>query len=215
MPASSLEFLINHLTERGVLKTPLIIDAFKNIDRAKFTTEETRCFAYVDEALSIPGGQTISQPYTVAFMLELLEPKPGEKILDIGAGSGWQTSILAHIVGEKGKVFAMEIVLELCKFGKANVAKFNFIEKGVVKWICGDASKGLPNEAFFDKIIAAAALNGEVPQEWKDQLRIGGRIVVPIGNSIWLFIKKDKDNFEAIEHPGFVFVPFVSDHYGK
>ena len=109
----------------------------------------------------------------------------------------------------------MEIIPELCKFGKKNVEKFNFIEKGIIEWICGDASKGLPNEAPFDKIIAAASLGGQVPQEWKDQLKIGGRIVVPIGNSIWLFIKKDKDNFETIEYPGFVFVPFVDEHRGK
>jgi len=209
MPIGDLNSLVSHLIENGVLKTPAIIDAFRNIDRAKFVPEEMKPFAYIDEALSIPGGQTISQPYTVAFMLELLEPKPGEKILDIGAGSGWQTALLAHIVGEKGKVIAMEIVPELCKFGKANVAKFDFMEKGTVKWHCADASKGFPEEASFDKIIAAAALDGKIPQEWKDQLKLGGRIVVPIKESIWLFTKKAENNFEEKEYPGFVFVPFV------
>jgi protein-L-isoaspartate(D-aspartate) O-methyltransferase len=213
----SLDFLINQLLKNGVLKTSTIIDAFKNIDRAKFVPEDMKCFAYVDEALSIGAGQTISQPYTVAFMLELLEPQAGEKILDIGAGSGWQTALLAHIVSSPpvsgadggGKIFAMEIVPELCKFGKKNVENFNFIKKRIVEWICGDASKGLSDKAPFDKIIAAAALDRGVPQEWKDQLKIGGRIVVPIKESIWLFIKKDKDNFEEQEYPGFVFVPFI------
>ena len=211
-----MDKLIRHLQEIGVLKDPLIIDAFKNIDRAKFIPEDMKQWAYIDEALSIGSGQTISQPYTVAFMLELLEPKPGEKILDIGAGSGWQTCLLAHIVGEKGKVFGIEIIPELCKFGKKNVKSFNFIEKGVVEWICGDASQKatfdpVRNEISggVDKIIAAAALGDDIPQEWKDQLKIGGRIVTPIKDSIWLFIKKDKDEFETKEYPGFAFVPFV------
>lgn len=220
MPVGSLNLLVSHLIEIGVLKTSFIIDAFKNIDRMKFTPEEMKPFVYVDEALSIPSGQTISQPYTVAFMLELLQPQPGEKILDIGAGSGWQTALLAHIVGGPpaggGKVFAIEIVPELCKFGKKNVAQYNFIEKRVVEWICGDASQketfeSIKNEVpgGVDKIIVAAALHNAVPQEWKDQLKIGGRIVVPIKNSIWLFIKKGEDDFEEKEYPGFAFVPFV------
>lgn len=211
-----MDKLIRHLQEIGVLKTPLIIDAFKNIDRAKFIPEDMKQWAYIDEALSIGSGQTISQPYTVAFMLELLEPKPGEKILDIGAGSGWQTCLLAHVVGEKGKVFGMEIVPELCKFGKKNVKNFNFMEKGIVEWICGDASQKATFDPVInlvsngvDKIIAAAALDNKIPQEWEEQLKIGGRMVVPIGNSIWLFIKKDKDVFETKEYPGFAFVPFV------
>jgi protein-L-isoaspartate(D-aspartate) O-methyltransferase len=220
MPTGSLELLVNHLMETGVLKTPAIIDAFKKIDRIKFVPDNAKQWAYIDEALSIGAGQTISQPYTVAFILELLEPKPGEKILDIGAGSGWQTSLLAHIVGDPsgggGRVFAIEIVPELCKFGEANVSKFNFAKKGIVKWLCGDASQKttfdpVRNEisSGVDKIIAAAALKDDLPQEWKDQLKIGGRMVIPIRNSIWLFIKKDEENFKTVEYPGFSFVPFV------
>lgn len=141
-------------------------------------------------------------------MLELLQPKPGHKILDVGAGSGWQTSLLAHIVGEKGSVHAMEIVLKLCKFGKENVSKYNFIEKDVVECFCQSAEKGLKEKAPFDGIIAAAALGGDVPEEWKKQLKPGGRLVVPIKSSIWLFVKQDDDEFEEHEHPGFAFVPF-------
>ncbi len=229
MPCADLNSLINHLLETGVLKTPAIIDAFKNIDREQFTPEDMKCFAHVDEALTIPGGQTISQPYTVAFMLELLQPESGDKILDIGAGSGWQSALLAHIASQKeeGKVFSIEIVPELCKFGKSNISKLSFLKKGIVEWICGDASEGLAKEAPFDRIIAAAALGGparnashsdaggKVPQEWKSQLKIGGRMVIPVEQSIWLFIKKDENNFEEKEYPGFTFVPFVENPQNK
>jgi protein-L-isoaspartate(D-aspartate) O-methyltransferase len=116
----------------------------------------------------------------------------------------------------------------LCKFGKKNVKEFNFMEKGIVEWICGDASQKatfdpVRNEVpdGVDKIIAAAALparnashsdaggDDKIPQEWKDQLKIGGRMVIPIKGSIWLFIKKDNNEFETKEYPGFAFVPFV------
>ena len=118
--------LINHLINVGVLKTPEIIKAFYKIDRAFFVPKEFHDYAYEDYPLSIGYGATISQPYTVAFMLELLQPKKGEKILDVGSGSSWTTALLAHIVGIKGKIFGVEIVPELIKFAKDNLKKFKF-----------------------------------------------------------------------------------------
>lgn len=250
--------LIDSLINEGWLKTPRIIGAFRKIKRADFLPARTRHnFADVDgsvagwpddmkdlaelnEALSIGYGQTISQPLVVAFMMELLQPSVGEKILDIGSGSGWTTALLSEIVGNKGKVIAIEIVPELKKFGEKNVEKYNFlapyrtegsgagIEKGIAEFICADGSKGYKKEAPYDKILASAAIypvrnevsNGvdKLPSAWKEQLKIGGRIVTPIGSSIWLFIKKsssfaeatkDKAEFEEIEYPGFAFVPLI------
>jgi protein-L-isoaspartate(D-aspartate) O-methyltransferase len=201
--------LIESLKKKGVLKTPSIIEAFEKIDRKDFVLGEYKDMAYIDEALPTLGGQTISQPYTVAFMLELLQPKAGDKILDIGAGSGWQTALLAYIVGEKGEIYSMEIIPEVCEFGKTNVSKYNFIEKGIVEWFCQSAEKGLPEKAPFDGIIAAAALGNKAPDEWLLQLKQCGRLVVPIKNSIWLFVKKSDNNFEQHEYQGFTFVPFV------
>ena len=216
-----MEELIQKLIKEGYLKTPLIIEAFRNIDRKDFVLEEFKDDADVNVPLPIGYGQTISQPLTVAFMLELLQPQPGEKILDIGAGSGWQTALLAHCVGDKGKVIAIELIPELAEFGKKNIVKYNYIEKGVVEFICGDGSRGLEKEAPFDKIIVAAAVypvrsndsDGarELSKEWKEQLKIHGRIVAPIENSIWLFIKKSDTKFEEIEYPGFVFVPLINN----
>lgn len=213
-----MDSLINHLIFLSVLKTPHIIDAFCKIDRADFVPENFKMHAYVDEALPIGHGQTISQPYTVAFMLELLMPKAGDKILEIGYGSGWQTAILAEIVGNQvsdycGMVYAIEIIKELCQFGKENINKYSFIKKGIVKTYCADAEFGLPKIARkiggFDKIIVAAALTEDPPDAWKKQLKIGGVMVLPIMNSLWRFVKKSDDKFDAKEFPGFSFVPFV------
>ncbi len=204
-----METLINHLIQQGYLKTPLIIEAFRKIKREDFVLEDLKDEAALNVPLPIGWGQTISQPLTVAFMLELLQPEPGDKILDIGSGSGWQTAILAYIVN-KGKVFGIERIPQLFKFGKSNVNKYSFIEKKIVSFICGDGSKGLKEEAPFDKIIVAAAAE-KIPETWKEQLRIGGRLVMPIQSSIWLLIKKSPTDFVEQEFPGFAFVPLIND----
>ena len=201
--------LIDSLIEQGWLKTPRIIQAFRKIKRIDFLPEDMKDLAELNEALAIGYSQTISQPLVVAFMLELLQPKPGEKILDIGAGSGWTSALLSEIVGDKGKVTALEIIPELVEFGRKNIGKYNFIEKGITEFVCADGSQGYQKEAPFDKILCSAEAQ-EVSQAWKDQLKTGGRIVTPIGSSIWLFIKKSSEQFEEKEYPGFVFVPLVS-----
>lgn len=214
--------LIDSLISRGYLKTPHIIKAFQRIKRIDFLPEKLKFLAEVDEALTIGWGQTISQPLVVAFMMELLRPKEGEKILDVGSGSGWTSALLAHIVSGRelntkrkkkkgkgsGKIIAIDIIPELIEFGKENVSKYNFIEKGIVEFICADGSQGYEKEAPFDKILVSASAE-KVPLSLKEQLKIGGRLVIPIINSIFLFIKKEKNKFEEKEYPGFVFVPLV------
>ena len=200
--------LIDSLIRGGWLKTPGIIRAFRKINRADFLPKDSKEFAQVNSAFPIGFGQTISQPLVVAFMIEKLQPLPGDKILDIGSGSGWTTALLAEIVGEKGKVIGIEIIPQLMEFGKKNVEKYNFVEKGIVEFICADGSKGYEKEAPFDKILCSASAK-KLPQVWKEQLKIGGRIVTPIGTSIWLFSKKSENEFEEKEFPGFVFVPLV------
>jgi len=201
--------LTKNLINAGYLKTPEIIDAFHKIDRVDFVPEELKHEAYTNVPLPIGHGQTISQPLTVAFMLELLQPKSGYKILDVGSGSGWQSSLLAYIIGNEGRVIAIERIPELSEFGKENARKYNFKN---LKFIVGDGSMGYKKEAPYDRIIVAASAFNKIPDELKNQLKIGGRMVIPVENSIWLVIKKEENKFEEKEFPGFVFVPLVENN---
>lgn len=198
------------------MNTADLANAFQHIARADFVPARWRGQAAIDAPLPIGWGQTISQPSTVAFMLELLQPQSGDRALDIGSGSGWVTVLLAYLVGETGHVVALEIIPELCERGRANVAKYNFLAKGIVEIYCQDAVHGFPDRAPYDKIIAAASLSqgygwqASVPKSWTDQLKVGGRMVVPIESSIWLLVKKSANEFAETEYPGFAFVPFVT-----
>ncbi len=195
--------LVNYLIKLGVLKTPRIISAFLKIDRADFVLPEQQGEAYQDYPLPIGYGATISQPYTVAFMLELLGPKREEKILDVGSGSGWTTALLSEIVGKKGKVFGVEIVPELVEFGRKNLKKYQLQNAKILK-----AGKvlGLPPQAPFNKILVSAAASS-LPQKFLSQLSAPGKLVMPIGNSIWKIEKNSTSHITQEEYPGFSFVP--------
>jgi len=197
----------------GYLRTSAIIEAFANISRIEFVLPEMELQADANIPLPLGYGQTISQPATVAIMLELLDPRPGHKILDIGSGSGWTTALLSYIVGEKGRVIALERLKELCDFGRKNVAKFGFIKKGVAEFYNIDGSEGYPARAPYDRILVSASAES-VPQALKDQLAIGGKMVIPVYNYLHYLEKKGKDDFYEEEYPGFSFVPLINKSIG-
>lgn len=200
--------LANNLMKRGYLKTDIIIDAFFNVNREEFVPDDLIASAGLDIALPIGFGQTISQPMTVAFMLELLDPKQGQNILDLGSGSGWTTGLLSYIVGEKGRVTATERIKELCAFGEKNVNKFDFIKKGIAEFHYIDSSKGFEQNAPYDRILVSAMVK-EIPKELKAQLVVGGKMVIPVHNDIWYCEKKADGELEIEKFPGFSFVPLI------
>ena len=152
-------------------------------------------------------------------MLELLAPEGGESILDIGSGSGWQTALLAYIVSHDhegtelsenrwGHVIGIEVIPELARRGRENLFKYNFIKRGIAEIHCLNAAKGYPGVREFDRIIAAASAT-EIPDAWKRQVKIGGRIVAPVGSHIVVMKKENQKDFTIERHEGFAFVPFV------
>lgn len=196
--------LINVMMTSGVLKTPRIIDAFQIIDRKYFVPEAFSEHIYIDRPLPIGKDQTISQPSTVAFMLELLLPEEGAKVLDIGSGSGWTAALLCAIVGEKGSVLGLERVDDLVERGQNNLKQFDFKQCRIKK---ADEKLGLPGETFDNILVSASA--DEIPRELFAQLKIGGILVIPVRNSIFRFKKISETEIETEEYQGFVFVPLI------
>ncbi len=200
--------LVNDLIRNGYLRSDNIIDAFSKVLRVEFIPSDLEAQAEANIALPIGYGQTISQPMTVAFMLELLDPQAGQNILDVGSGSGWTTALLSYIVGEKGKVTAVEIIPELCKYGTENVNKFSFIKKEIAEFHCKSADDGFEKNAPYDRILVSAAAD-EIPAALKDQLVVGGKMVIPIRQEIWFVEKNSQNNLKIEKFAGFSFVPFV------
>ena len=201
----SKQELIDSMILRGMLDSPNIIDAFREIDRKYFVPESFEEHIYVDAPLPIGNNQTISQPSTVAFMLEKLEPGEDDKVLDIGSGSGWTTALLCHIVGEEGSVIGLERVDTLVEQGKKNLSRLNLhshchIQKAGEKL-------GLPGKKF-DRILVSASAE-QIPEELFSQLNIGGILVIPVGRSIIKFTKISEYEVEKEEFYGFVFVPLI------
>lgn len=192
------------LIDKGI-KDNTVLDAIRDVPRHLFMDSSFEGHAYQDKAFPIAANQTISQPYTVAFQTELLQLTPNCKVLEIGTGSGYQTAVLLKC---KAKVFTIERQLELFKKTNLFFKKMGFRPK---KFIFGDGYKGLPEEAPFDRVIVTAGAP-EVPKALLSQLKIGGRLVIPVGfeNQIMtLYIRKSEKEFEKSEYGSFKFVPML------
>ena len=184
-----------------------VLDAIRKIPRHLFLDSSFEDFAYQDKAFPIGAGQTISQPYTVAFQSQLLEVKKEHKILEIGTGSGYQTAVL---VAMGAKVYSVERQNELFKATLTLLPKLGIRTKHLS---FGDGYKGLPNHAPFDSIIVTAGAP-IIPKPLMAQLKIGGRLVIPLGKDeqiMTLLIRKNETQFEKHEFGDFRFVPLLEN----
>jgi len=202
-PYSELRRLMveEQIKARGI-RDPLVIRAMEKVPREEFVPRSLRPEAYDDRPLPIGHGQTISQPYIVAYMTEKLRPRPGDKILEIGTGSGYQTAILAEI---GCRVYTIEIIEELSLRAQKVLKKLGYKN---IHFKVGDGYRGWPQEAPFDGIIITAA-PPKIPGELKKQMKIGGKMVVPAGDYFQYLYLVERTGAEAWREKKLIPVSFV------
>ncbi|MBU2525493.1 MAG: protein-L-isoaspartate(D-aspartate) O-methyltransferase [Bacteroidetes bacterium] len=194
------------LEEKGI-KDEAVLQAIRSVPRHLFLDSSFEAHAYQDKAFPIAASQTISQPYTVAFQSSLLQAKPGQKILEIGTGSGYQAAVLCAM---QMKVYSIERQSELFKKTKVLLQKLGYKPKFLT---FGDGYKGLPDYAPFDGIIVTAAAP-TIPKALMAQLKVGGRMVIPVGadtQDMYVIYRKSATDFEKKTYGKFRFVPMLEN----
>jgi protein-L-isoaspartate(D-aspartate) O-methyltransferase len=198
--------LVDSLRRKGI-KDERVLTAIEKVPREIFVPADQKDRAYIDNALPIECGQSISQPYTVAYMTELLDTFDGCKVLEIGTGSGYQCAILSVLGCE---VFSIERIEFLHNKVKKIFANLNI----KARLFLGDGSKGLPEFAPFDRIIVTAAAP-DIPSSLINQLKIGGKLVIPVGSRneqiMTLVIRSSTNKYEIIRKDSFRFVPLIGE----
>jgi len=200
------KILAEELQKKGIVN-PLIIDSIKNVPRHLFIDPGLAEQAYLDKALPIENNQTISQPFTVAFQTQLLEPKLGEKILEVGTGSGYQTAVLYYL---KLNIFTIERNHNLFRITSKLFSKLNIRPK---KFVYGDGYNGLSDNSPFDGIIVTAGCP-VIPKKLLSQLKIGGKMIIPVGKESQIMTKItrfDKTEFKKETFGNFKFVPMLKN----
>lgn len=211
--------LVESLKDRGILTKPEVIKAMSVVPRHKFVPKDAESSAYMDSPLSIGLGQTISAPHMNAMMCEYLELKEGDKVLEIGTGSGYHAALCAELVAPKnsenpGHVFTIERHEELVENARASLKETEYESKVTV--IHGDGTLGYPKEAPYDKILVTAASPTKIPIPLRDQLKDGGILCIPAGSKNFAqnlyVIKKKGDDFKTKRITGVRFVPLIGKY---
>lgn len=204
--------LLASLRARGYLVSHKVEEAMRRVPREDFLPEGLRDDAYVDSPLPIGDGQTISAPHMVVIMIEQLDLKPGQKVLEIGAGSGYHAAVCAEMVAPEGHVYTIERIRSLASFAETNIKKTGYAK--LVTVIFGDGTKGLPEHAPYDRIFVAAAAP-DIPQPLVDQLAEGGKMLVPVGGRFYqdlIRVERRGNKLQKENLGGCVFVPLIGEH---
>lgn len=209
--------VVESLVLSGYLRNPKVIKALLKVPRELFVPPHLREYAYVDTPLPIGKGQTISAIHMVALMTEELDPQPGDRVLEVGTGSGYHAAVLAEIVAvqdtsKRGHVYTIERIPELAEFARRNLEKAGYAEHVTV--IVGDGTLGHPERAPYDRIIVTAAAP-KVPEPLLEQLADGGRMVIPVGDLYLqrlLIIEKHGSSIHKKWGIECVFVPLIGEY---
>jgi protein-L-isoaspartate(D-aspartate) O-methyltransferase len=218
--AEKREWLIKSLIEEGILKKPEVINAMLKVPREEFVPAELKDHAYMDSPLPSLEGQTISAPHMVAMMCELLDLRRGNKVLEVGAGTGYHAAICAEIVAplealenERGHIFAIERLKNLVDFANRNLQRCGYNDRVTI--IEGDGTLGYPEMAPFDRILVTAAAP-RIPPPLKIQLKDGGRMVIPVGEAYsiqdLIVVERKGDVYKEWTYGGCVFVPLCGKY---
>lgn len=201
--------MVSHQLERHGIKDKRTLAAMRKVPRHEFVPRDMRLYAYDDTPLPIGEGQTISQPFMVAMMTEALELSGGERVLEIGTGSGYAAAVLAEIAGT---VITIERIKPLAERARKDLQRTGY---GRVTVICGDGTKGWENEAPYDGIVVTAG-GPKVPDSLKGQLKVGGRLVIPVGGvprfqSLVRVTRIAEDDYGQENLGGVLFVPLIGE----
>ena len=208
--AAERESMVRQQIEGRGIRTPRLLDSFRAVPREEFVPEAVRSFAYEDGPLPIEAGQTISQPYIVALMIDSAEVAPGDKVLEIGAGSGYAAAVMSRIAAQ---VIAVERHTELAALARARMERLGYDNVRIVE---GDGTGGLPAEAPFEAILCAAS-GSHVPDALRLQLAAGGILVMPVGEPdsvqrLVRVVRRGGDAFEQEDLGPVRFVPLIGAH---
>jgi len=216
--------LIDSFAKQGVLRSPNVINAMRAVPRTKFLSPDSQSYDAVDTPLSIGFGQTISAPHMVSIMNEALQLEVGQKVLEVGAGSGWHAATLAEIVAptgaprtEWGHVYTVEIVQGLAETARRNIMNLGYGDR--VSIVMGDGSKGYAEKAPYDRVLVTAAAP-EVPKPLLDQLKLGGIMLIPVGSAslfqtLFKITKGTDGKLKEENLGGVAFVPLTGEHGHK